>query len=121
MRNYEIKTEKIVRIYEGVNSSEFSINKSHKTRKTLRQNLNIDISDFVILFIGDYLMKGLQVAIKAIKNLECRLIVLGRGDMRHYGNLALKEGVSNFMVIHRMLLSLLKNWQTNIQGQIRPR
>ena len=104
MRNYEIKTEKIVRIYEGVNSSEFSINKSHKTQKTLRQNLNIDISDFVILFIGDYLMKGLQVAIKAIKNLECRLIVLGRGDMRHYGNLALKEGVSNNVIFssHRL-------------------
>lgn len=93
MENYFLPSQKIKKIYEGINPDEFNINKSIRITADLKKELNIASADFVILFAGDYIIKGLYAAIKAVKNLKCKLIILGRGNRRYYERLALKENV----------------------------
>ncbi len=93
MKNYSLPPEKIKKIYEGVNPDEFNINKSARITADFKKQLNITSADFVVLFAGDYIIKGLYAAIKAVKNLKCKLIILGRGNRHYYERLALKENV----------------------------
>lgn len=88
VQNYDIPPDKIKTIYEGVNVEEIDKDKARKISLSLKQSLGIGQRDFVILFIGDYLIKGLDVVAKAIEHLKCKIIILGSGNRDYFTKLS---------------------------------
>lgn len=94
---FHIPDEKIVVIYNGVDSNIF--NPGVKAyRNEMRREHGIDDEDLVILFVSNnWERKGLATIIEAISkagNDKIRLLIVGRGNSRHYISLAVGKKIS---------------------------
>lgn len=99
---FHIPEEQIMVIYNGVDSNIF--NPGVKAyRNEMRRKHRIDNEDLVILFVSNnWERKGLATIIEAIAkagNDKIRLLVVGRGNSRHYISLAVRKKIGTEQLI----------------------
>jgi UDP-glucose:(heptosyl)LPS alpha-1,3-glucosyltransferase len=82
IRHYGVPADKIVVIHNGVDSNEFK--PSAEARKLIRNQLGLEESDYMLLFVGSgFRRKGLDQAIAAVDRVpSARLVVAGEGRVR---------------------------------------
>lgn len=103
-RHYKLPEDKICVIYNGIDIKAFDLNDKNNIRTAYREKLNIK-NETALLFIGSgFERKGLRFLIEALGVLKkerqnsgqspsCKLVVVGKGQIRHYQNIADKCGV----------------------------
>ncbi|MBI5632855.1 MAG: glycosyltransferase family 4 protein [Nitrospirae bacterium] len=99
---FHIPAEMINVIYNGVDHNLFSEDVKAFRDKT-RRDYRIDDKDLVVLFVSNnWERKGLATIIEAIAktgNESIRLVVVGRGNMRHYSSLARTKRMNTSQII----------------------
>ncbi|MDB4909348.1 MAG: hypothetical protein JWO39_171, partial [Gemmatimonadetes bacterium] len=83
-------------IPNGVDRAVFHASRDECERRELRDRLGLPSSTFVVLFVGgDWDRKGLRFAIEAIaKVADALLVVVGRGDIARFEELAIRLGAA---------------------------
>lgn len=99
--HYHQTVPKITVIPNGVNLKKYQNAKVYRT--AMREKLGIAESDFVgvIAGLGDWERKGLGYLVEAISHLkqdDCKIVVIGGGNIDTYKNLAIKKGVKDLFV-----------------------
>lgn len=85
--NYGVNPDDIVVIYNAIDCEKFSRNEKEKFRNEIRQRLNIDRNDFVVLFVGSgFERKGVRYLIESVEKVAYPLTVLivGKGNPEKY-------------------------------------
>lgn len=99
---FQIPEEKIKVIYNGVDSNVFNPG-VRQYRNELRRKHQIGDKDLVILFVSNnWERKGLSTIIEAISKAgieKTRLLVVGRGNSRHYISLAAEKKIGTDQII----------------------
>ena len=97
IEHYSLDEATITVIPNGVDRTVFHATSGEAEKNVLRQRLGIPASLFVILFVGgDWDRKGLRFAIEAMAQVaDTVLVVVGRGDIPRFAELAARFGVSN--------------------------
>lgn len=94
---FHVPGERIKVIYNGVDHKVFNP-QACTYRDAMRSEYSIDEKDLVILFVSNnWERKGLSTIIEAISkvgNKKIRLLVVGRGNSKHYISLAVKNKIS---------------------------
>lgn len=94
---FSVPEERIKVIYNGVDHKVFNTQVS-ACRDSMRREYSIDEKDLVILFVSNnWERKGLSTIIEAISktgNGKIRLLVVGRGNSKHYISLAMENKIS---------------------------
>ena len=82
VRHYGVPADKIVVIHNGVDANEFK--PSAEARKLIRNQLGLEESNYMLLFVGSgFRRKGLDAAIAAVDRVpSARLVVAGEGRAR---------------------------------------
>jgi UDP-glucose:(heptosyl)LPS alpha-1,3-glucosyltransferase len=83
-------------IPNGVDRAVFHASGDECERRELRDRLGLPSSTFVVLFVGgDWDRKGLRFAIEAISKVaDALLVVVGRGDIARFEELAIRLGAA---------------------------
>ena len=99
---FHIPEEKIKVIYNGVDHKVFNA-QANTCRDSMRREFRIAEKDLVILFVSNnWERKGLSTIIEAISkagNEKIRLLVVGRGNSRHYISLAMEKKIGLEQII----------------------
>lgn len=97
LRHYRVPEERIRVIYNGVDTGRFSTENRQERRRALRLRHGLPAEAPVMLFAGSgYERKGLETLLKALPGVkeQARLVVVGRGDIKGFGQLASSFGAS---------------------------
>ena len=96
---YRVNEERIVVIYNGVDTSRFNSGKRDGLRKAAREQFGIEQDEIVLLFIGNnFRLKGLMSILKAItllKSKRFKLVVVGGDRERRYQRWAARNRIDN--------------------------
>ncbi|MBI3754713.1 MAG: glycosyltransferase family 4 protein, partial [Deltaproteobacteria bacterium] len=99
IRHYKLPEEKICVIYNGIDLETFNPCERDKIRSAYRERLNIK-SEIMLLFVGSgFERKGMKFLIEALGILkrdgykELKLVVVGKGHIETYRNIAERCGV----------------------------
>lgn len=108
LRHYgdEVKEDKIIIIYNGVDLERFSPQNRQRWREDVRAELNIPEDHTVILFVGSgFERKGLKTLIQALPLLGegIRVIVIGKGKGKGFKRLASDANKVSFLGAQRMI------------------
>lgn len=100
IRHYQAPPEKIHVIYNGVDTARFAP-AAAAVRRSLRAALGYGESDFLVLFVGEFLRKNLTAVVRALPLLPggVKLLAVGRGDKSYYRALAAKLGVADRLTL----------------------
>jgi len=106
LREYKVNPDSVEVIHPGVDIERFQRFDRQQCRKEIREQFNIGISDIVILFVSmNFEIKGLDYVIAAVGKAKAihpsqniRLLVIGRGDYKGYGKLALEAGIEKNVI-----------------------
>jgi UDP-glucose:(heptosyl)LPS alpha-1,3-glucosyltransferase len=98
MREFQISGDKVVTLYNGVDTDRFTISPGLTRRVAVRESLGLDPRATVVMFVGNgFARKGLGFLIDAlarVKN-EAHLLVVGADQtMRDFRNRAAERGVA---------------------------
>jgi len=86
---YRINENKIKVIYHGINLNEFNPENRNRYGNYIRGKYNIEDNTIILLFVGEFWRKGLDVVMKSIAGLDnIILMVVGPGDTAPYKKLA---------------------------------
>lgn len=99
-RHYKLPEEKICVIYNGIDIKAFDTDKRENLRSDYRERLGVK-NEILLLFVGSgFERKGLKFLIQAVGVLKkqgqippCKLIVIGKGRIKQYQDIADKCGV----------------------------
>ncbi len=96
-RRFDVPADRIVTIYNGVDTERFNPERRKRSRERTRSGLQLPGP--VALFVGSgFRRKGLDLAIRALAHdapSNATLLVAGDGDPRHYRTLANSLGIEN--------------------------
>jgi len=95
--HYNVDPDKIIVIYNGVNTLQFNIQAKEKYRESVRKKYGIDNNQSVIIFVAhDFKLKRLQTILNAMTLLEKKyiLMVVGNGKKKNYLKWAIENGLS---------------------------
>lgn len=98
VRWYGADAQAVRVIYNGVEPAEFSAEALAPLREATRTELGFAPDEAVLLFVGDFYRKGLATAISALGRLrspKARLLVVGRGEIERFRELAAAAGVAD--------------------------
>jgi UDP-glucose:(heptosyl)LPS alpha-1,3-glucosyltransferase len=106
IRYYGVPEGKIEVVLNCVDLDRFHPRNREIYRRGKRAELRIDENTVILLFAGNnYRLKGLEPLLRALvslrkwfPNLPFRLIIAGRGKIRHYQRIARALGVSDFVL-----------------------
>jgi len=88
IEHYRVDPEKIIVIYNGVDTSRFNPKVKEKYRKSLREKYGITKEELVLLFISNnFKLKRLDLVLEAmsvLKNNRIRLFVIGTDNHKTY-------------------------------------
>ena len=98
MKNYNVPVSRIHVIYNGVDLERFRPELRLKWRAEIRKKNAIPEDAPLVIFVGSgYERKGLLTLIKSIGDVDksLRLLVIGRGDVKKYQNIANSYKLAN--------------------------
>lgn len=106
IKHYAVPEEKIKIIYNGVDLTRFTPENKDRWRKNIRKSLAIPEDSKVLLFVGSgFKRKGLAALIKSVPLLQkenskanIKVLVVGKGNIKEYSNLAHYENVSDKII-----------------------
>lgn len=94
--HYNADPDRIIVIYNGVDTLKFNIQVKEKYRESVRKEYDIDNNQSVIIFVShDFKLKRLQTILNAMTLLEKKyiLMVVGNGKKKNYLKWAIKNGL----------------------------
>jgi UDP-glucose:(heptosyl)LPS alpha-1,3-glucosyltransferase len=102
-REYDVDPARVRIIHPGVDAGHFSDPDRTVCREDIRARYGMGISDFLVLFVGmNFEVKGLDAVIAAVGKARLakpragiRLLVVGRGNIRKYTELARMRGIAD--------------------------
>jgi len=99
IEHYMMDPEKIVVIYNGVDTSRFNPKVKEKYRKSLRERYSINKEELTILFVSNnFKLKRLQLVLEALlllKNNKIRLFVIGTDNHTTYQRWVVNNGLTD--------------------------
>lgn len=99
IKNYSVREEKIVIIYNGVDLARFTPENRVKWRDDVRKGLSIPQDSLVLLFVGSgFERKGLNTLIDSIpfiKKVDIKVLVIGKGNIDKYMIRAERKALSD--------------------------
>ena len=106
LKAYETDPERVTVVSPGVDAVAFQQINRQECRREIRKTLGIAAEDVVILFVSmNFEIKGLDRLILALAALKqtapdarAKLLVVGKGNIRKFTNLAVSSGVGNQVV-----------------------
>lgn len=103
LQYYDLPTDKIVVIYNGIDPERFSPINRDKFREATRKELDLNPQDLALLFVGSgFERKGLKYAIEAVSLVSnwvsVKLIVIGKGKVNKYRAIARKKGIEKQVI-----------------------
>lgn len=107
LKAYPIPEKKIRVIYPGVSPERFSQLDRERCRQEIRERHGLLDLDIVILFVGmNFEIKRLDLVLRGVANLvsqgrphqKLKVLVVGKGDIDRYTNLAAHLGISNRVI-----------------------
>ncbi|MEO6211771.1 MAG: glycosyltransferase family 4 protein [Gemmatimonadaceae bacterium] len=107
IEHYSLEPSAISVIPNGVDRAVFHESADAQAKGALRERLGLPAHAFVPLFVGgDWDRKGLRFAIEAMANVaDGLLVVVGRGDIARFEELAARRGVAERVHFAGMQLS----------------
>lgn len=97
IEHYRVDPEKIIVIYNGVDTSRFNTKVKEKFRSSLREKYAIKKEELVLIFVSNnFKLKRLDLVLEAmafLKNNKIRLFVIGADNHRTYQRWAIKNGL----------------------------
>ena len=97
IEHYRVDPEKIVVIYNGVDTSRFNPKVKEKYRKSLRDKYGIKKNEILLLFVSNnFKLKRLNLVLEAmsfLKNNRIRLFVIGTDSYKTYLRWAVKNSL----------------------------
>jgi UDP-glucose:(heptosyl)LPS alpha-1,3-glucosyltransferase len=105
-REYKALPGKWQVMHPGVDVARFASPNRESCRSEIRKRFGVGAEDLLLLFVGmNFEVKGLDTIIAALAKARAaapganiRLLVVGRGDRRKYGNLAESLGVGDAVI-----------------------
>ena len=100
--HYGVNPDKIIVIYNGVDTSKFNIHTKEKYRASIRHNYGIDNNKSVIIFVSnDFKLKRLQTILEAMTLLDenYMLMVIGNGKKKNYLRWVTQNGLKNRVLL----------------------
>lgn len=97
IRHYGVPEDKIIIIYNGVDSKRFNPRNRDLWRHNIRNSLGISAESMVFLFVGSgFERKGLGTLIRALPLIKAntKVLIIGKGRVDKYMTLAKNLGVS---------------------------
>ncbi|MBI5682898.1 MAG: glycosyltransferase family 4 protein [Deltaproteobacteria bacterium] len=114
IRHYKLPEEKICVIYNGIDIKKFDLKGKDESRRAFRKRFNISDGAIILLFVGSgFERKGLGFLIKAFGLLKVngydniKLLVVGKGNIKKYFNLALESGIEKDIIFTGPLKSVI--------------
>ncbi|MHB8138242.1 MAG: glycosyltransferase family 4 protein [Smithellaceae bacterium] len=101
LQEYPLNPERVKVIHPGVNLSDYAGKNRNDVRRTTRNVLGIGSEDLVIIFASmNFEIKGLDDIIRSLAHLKSRvkLIVVGKGNVSKYENIARESGVADDVI-----------------------
>ena len=99
IEHYMMDPEKIVVIYNGVDTSRFNPKVKEKYRKSLRNKYSIKKDEIVLVFVSNnFKLKRLDLVLEAmalLKNNRIRLFVIGADNHRTYQRWVVNNGLTD--------------------------
>jgi UDP-glucose:(heptosyl)LPS alpha-1,3-glucosyltransferase len=116
IRHYGLPEEKICVIYNGIDAGRIAP-VSHEEKARLRVELGIEAGMVTLLFVGSgFERKGLRYLIRAmglLRDVDVRLIVVGKGRTSDYEREALKAGAVERVSFKGPVKSAIKYYQAS--------
>ncbi len=105
-REYSVDDDRIRVVHPGVDAHRFSSPHRAACRAEIRGRYGIGESDLLVLFVGmNFEVKGLDAIVAAVAEARrarpgagIRLLVVGKGDARKYGDLARSLGIGDAVI-----------------------
>ncbi|MDR4509279.1 MAG: glycosyltransferase family 4 protein [Candidatus Brocadiaceae bacterium] len=102
MHHYDLPSNKIEVIYNGVNITLFTPRNKQRYREIMRKQFSISPDKVLLLFVGSgFKRKGLKHVINALPLItnrkKIKVLVAGKGNTQHYYRLALHKGVEDII------------------------
>ncbi|MBW2139791.1 MAG: glycosyltransferase family 4 protein, partial [Deltaproteobacteria bacterium] len=95
IRHYRVPEDKIRVIYNGLDRGRFYPELREAHRERVRQELDLTQDEPVALFVGSgFSRKGLPNVIRALQQIQIKLLVVGRDRIKSYESLARKLSVA---------------------------
>lgn len=102
-REYDVEPARIRVVHPGVDAERFSGPDRAACRAEIRRRHGIGETDLLVLFVGmNFEVKGLDAVVAAVAKARrarpdaaIRLVVVGKGDERKYGDLARELGIGD--------------------------
>ncbi len=107
LKRYDIPQSKIRVIHPGVSTERFSSLRKEKHNHEIRERHGLSPDDIIVLFVGmNFEIKRLGLVMKSIAKLrervpnfpQLKLMVVGKGDQRHYRRIAWDLGISEQVI-----------------------